>query len=374
MDERSFRPDFTMPATRRAHSPNDGPFFAALRLAAARSLRVTGFGRGEIVGISIRFLQSHSASSESRWVFDCLQPSCASRALRERLLWRFFLMTLAHVAASPSSHVISRLRDSRFLQMGASRSLFSGGSVERLFGRLSVTCRMEAHGRTWPVVSARPAGSLGDARLSRECYGRRARARRTMAGGGRANGRCVESLRTFGRSVGADRGVTAMAGNARLRLQGGRLAPRSVSDLPRIVVSGCSYSSSARLRSINQSIKCGPGWRGQWSTGRQANNELHPLWPIRSRRRPRLLALGRSGRSSHPGHYYGQRWFCGRAFQNRVGRPAKRWRVRGGTPEVSLRSMKRSDLNHSPDSQAQTPGAYPDPQRKNKWPLSFTSF
>ena len=66
MVERSRRPDFTMPATRRAHSPNDGPLFAALRLATRRLLRETGFeARGASVGMSSD-LPNHSRRQASR--------------------------------------------------------------------------------------------------------------------------------------------------------------------------------------------------------------------------------------------------------------------------------------------------------------------
>ena len=41
MDERSLRPDLTIPATRRAHSPNDGPLLGDFRFAVTGRFRTT---------------------------------------------------------------------------------------------------------------------------------------------------------------------------------------------------------------------------------------------------------------------------------------------------------------------------------------------
>ena len=55
-----------MPATRRAHSPNDGPLPGVLRLAVTRPLRESALEADDDgVGMGFRFLRSHFPSSDS---------------------------------------------------------------------------------------------------------------------------------------------------------------------------------------------------------------------------------------------------------------------------------------------------------------------
>ena len=88
-----------MPATRRAHSPNDGPLAAALRLGTTRRFRDAALVReGEIVGMMVRFSQSPLASSAAKERY--LSFLAAYRL--EQGTWRFFAWQSCKLGAAPA--------------------------------------------------------------------------------------------------------------------------------------------------------------------------------------------------------------------------------------------------------------------------------
>lgn len=188
--ERSRSPDFIIPDTRRAHSPNEGPLFTARPLARARGLRADDFGE------RIKAVDMRGTSLSRRFSSSPLNPEERSETDRLRML-------IAEVHSIRQEAQASAKRcNSRWSGLSSIRWFETGNLNSRLFQRLEADLRDRSEEVRWSATSgradqpARRSGSTDNPKAGYPCPTssssprRRPMGRRAGARGGKRSARC----------------------------------------------------------------------------------------------------------------------------------------------------------------------------------------